>query len=80
MERYEIRIAGPIGKRRAVALGCVLEKGGRDTSVLVFEATDQAALYGLLSRCRDAGFALVAVNPRSSAPQPTTTGRENDHG
>lgn len=80
MERYEIRIAGPIGKRRAAALGCELEKGGMDTSVLGFEATDQAALYGLLSRLRDAGFALVAVNPRSAAPHSTATGRESHHG
>ncbi len=80
MERYEIRIAGPIGKRRAAALGCELEASGMGASVLVFAATDQAALYGLVSRLRDAGFALVAVNPRSAAPQPTTTGRENHHG
>ena len=62
MDRYEIRVAGHIDKRRADALGCdelrLLPDGG---SQLVFVAVDQAALYGLITRLRDAGIELVAV-------------------
>ena len=62
MDRYEIRVAGHIDQRRADALGCdelrLLPDGG---SQLVFVAVDQAALYGLITRLRDAGIELVAV-------------------
>ena len=62
MDRYEIRVAGHLDQRRARGLGCEelrLLQGG--TSVLAFRAADQAALYGLLTRLRDAGLELVAV-------------------
>lgn len=62
MERYEIRVAGRLGERRARALACeelrLLPGGG---SLLVFAAVDQAALYGLLARLRDAGLELESV-------------------
>ena len=62
MEQYEIQVVGHLDQRRARALGCdrprLLPGGG---SVLVFAATDQAALYGLLGRLRDAGLELVAA-------------------
>ena len=62
MDRYEIRVAGHLDQRRVRALGCeelrLLPAG---TSVLVFRAADQAALYGLLTRFRDAGLELVAA-------------------
>ena len=62
MNRYEIRVAGHLDQRRAHALGCAelrLLPGG--DSLLAFTAFDQAALYGLLTRLRDAGLELVAV-------------------
>jgi hypothetical protein len=62
MDRYEIRVAGHLDQRRVRALGCEelrLLPGG--TSVLVFRAADQAALYGLMTRLRDAGLELVAA-------------------
>ena len=80
MERYEIRIAGPISRRRAATLGCELEQVRSDESLLVFAAVDQAALYGLVSRLRDSGLALVAINSRRGAPGPDATGRENRDG
>ena len=68
MERYEIRIAGRVGPRRAGALACELVRAASTESVLVFAAVDQAALYGLLTRLRDAGLELVTAD-RTSVPQ-----------
>ena len=62
MDRYEIRIAGHLGQGRARSLGCTelqLLPGG--DSLLAFAAVDQAALYGLLTRLRDAGLVLIAA-------------------
>jgi hypothetical protein len=62
MDRYEIRVAGHLGGRRAQFLGCEelrLLPGG--DSLLIFAAADQAALYGLVARLRDAGLGLIAV-------------------
>jgi hypothetical protein len=62
MEHYEIQVVGHLGQRRADALGCErlrLLPDGR--SVLTFAVVDQAALYGLLARLRDAGLELVAA-------------------
>lgn len=62
MDRYEIRVAGHLSRRRAQALGCDelrLLPGG--DSLLRFAAVDQAALYGLLARLRDAGLELLAA-------------------
>jgi hypothetical protein len=62
MDRYEIRVAGHLDQRRARFLGCeelrLLPDG--DT-LLVVAAVDQAALYGLLTRLRDAGLELIAA-------------------
>jgi hypothetical protein len=62
MDRYEIRVAGHLPRRRADSLGCeelrLLPDGD---SLLIFAAVDQAALYGLVTRLRDAGLGLVAA-------------------
>ncbi len=71
MDRYEIRVAGHLGQRRAHTLGCdelrLLPDGD---SLLAFAAVDHAALYGLLARLRDAGLELVAAErlPASANP------------
>jgi hypothetical protein len=62
MDRYEIRVAGHLDRRRAHSLGCEelrLLPGG--DSLLVFAAVDQAAVYGLLARLRDAVLELIAA-------------------
>jgi hypothetical protein len=62
MDRYKIRVAGHLDQRRASFLGCeelrLLPDGD---SLLTFAAVDQAALYGLLTRLRDAGLGLIAA-------------------
>jgi hypothetical protein len=62
MDRYKIRVAGHLDQRRACSLGCeglrLLPDGD---SLLIFSAVDQPALYGLLTRLRDAGLGLIAI-------------------
>ncbi len=75
MDRYEIRVAGHIDQRHARFLGCEelrLLPGG--DSLLVFRAVDQAALYGLLTRLRDAGLELTAAARIPVIAEPRTVG------
>ncbi len=79
MDHYEIRVAGHLSGRRAQALGCVgfrLLPGGE--SLLCFAAVDQAALYGLLTRLRDAGLELLGAE-RIAAPAATEPPKEASH-
>jgi hypothetical protein len=82
MDRYEIRVAGHLDQRRAKSLGCEelrLLPGG--DSLLMFEAVDQAALYGLLTRLRDAGLGLIAAERMpASAPDSHTKNRTIEGG
>ena len=75
MERYEIRVAGHLDQRRARFLGCEelrLLPGGE--SRLIFTAVDQAALYGLLTRLRDAGLELVTADRVLASARSTRQG------
>jgi hypothetical protein len=75
MDTYEIRVAGHLSGRRAKVLGCdgfqLLSDGA---SLLTFAAVDQAALYGLLARLRDAGLELLSAE-RLPTPVAPRTGR-----
>ncbi len=80
MERYEIQVVGHVDSRRGRTLGCEpvlnLENG---SALLRFPPLDQAALYGLLARLRDAGIELVglrrlAPSDASGAPSIATNG------
>jgi hypothetical protein len=76
MEHYEIRVVGHLNERRAAELGCErLRRLPDGHSVLTFAAVDQAALYGLLGRLRDAGLELVAIERGDEPVSPT---RSND--
>ena len=70
MDRYEIRVAGHLDQRHAHALGCeelrLLPDGD---SLLIFAAVDQAAVFGLLTRLRDAGLE-GKHRPRSATKEP----------
>ena len=85
MDRYEIRVAGHLDQRRAGCLGCEelrLLPGG--DSLLAFAAVDQAALYGLLTRLRDAGLGLIAAERIPAAAESVdvgarTTERSEEH-
>ena len=79
MDHYEIRVAGHLSGRRAQALGCVeLRQLPGGASLLCFQAVDQAALYGLLARLRDAGLELLAAE-RVPTPAATEPPREASH-
>jgi hypothetical protein len=71
MDRYEIQVAGHLDQRRARALECdelrLLSSGA---SLLVFTAVDQAALYGLMTRLRDAGLELVGAERVIASAEP----------
>ena len=75
MDRYEIQVTGHLDQRRARALGCDelrLLPGG--ASLLVFTLVDQAALYGLLTRLRDAGLELGAAERGFASAEPMRCG------
>jgi hypothetical protein len=72
VDRYEIRVAGHLSLRRTQALGCeglrLLPSG---ESLLTFAAIDQAALYGLLARLRDAGLELLSAERVAALAEPS---------
>jgi hypothetical protein len=84
MNRYEIRVAGHLDQRRARFLGCeelrLLPNGD---SLLIFAAVDQAALYGLMTRLRDAGLGLIAAERIAAADsaevRASTTDQSKEH-
>jgi len=75
MDRYEIRVGGHLDRRHARFLGCEelrLLPGG--DSLLIFRAVDQAALYGLLTRLRDAGLGLIAAERMPASAETVMAG------
>ena len=74
---YEVRVAGHLDTRWAAWFdGLSLSHQGDGTTVIHGPVADQAALYGLLQKVRDAGLPLVSVicvepdQPGSSTVQP----------
>ena len=67
--RYEIRVAGVLDHRwTAWFNGLEITPEGDDVTVIAGPVVDQAALYGLLSKVRDLGLALISVT-RVDAPE-----------
>ena len=68
-QQYEIRCAGHLDPRWAAWFDGLSLSNQRDgTTTISGPVVDQAALYGLLSRLRDVGVALVSVKPIHPAP------------
>ena len=73
MDRYELRIAGELGKRRRQDLGCApAGTAPAGQSRLVTQPLDQAGLFGLLARLRDSGVELIALERVASNRQGDT--------
>jgi len=65
---YEIRVAGLLGRRweawfEGFAIADCTAPDGTSTTALIGPVTDQAALYGAISRLRDLGVTLISVRP-----------------
>lgn len=64
---YEIRVRGHLDNRRARQFGDMTISHLPDgVTLLAGPVADQAALYGLLSRIRDLGVSLLAVQRRQA--------------
>jgi len=71
---YEFRIKGQIDPSLSAWLNDLLITHTPDgDSLLSGPVIDQAALHGLLARCRDLGLTLISFNPIES----TNPAREN---
>ncbi len=74
MDRYELHITGALGARHVADLDCtVVGPALPGRTCLRTGPLDPTGLYGLVSRLRDAGVALVEVR---RLPQPDM---ETDH-
>ena len=63
MRQIEIRVKGQIDERWSEWLdGLTITHTEEDETVLTGSILDQAALYGLISKLRDLGLPLLAVN------------------
>jgi hypothetical protein len=63
MHQVQIRVKGQIDERWSEWLdGLTITHAGEDETVLTGSILDQSALYGLISKLRDLGLPLLAVN------------------
>jgi len=61
--KVQIRVRGQIDERWSEWLdGLTITHTGEEESVLTGSILDQSALYGLISKLRDLGLPLLAVN------------------
>lgn len=59
--RYEIRVVGALGDRRAAWFGGLQLETGESRTVMCGLLADQAALHGVLAKIRDFGLCLISV-------------------
>jgi hypothetical protein len=61
---YQIRVKGQLDPYlSAWFLDFIIELTADGDTLLVGNAVDQAALHGIMARCRDLGVTLISVNP-----------------
>jgi hypothetical protein len=62
--RYQIRVKGQLDPYlSAWFLDFNVEPTADGDTLLVGNVVDQAALHGIMARCRDLGVTLISVNP-----------------
>ena len=62
--RYQIRVKGQLDPYlSAWFLDFTIEPTADGDTLLVGDVVDQAALHGIMARCRDLGVTLISVNP-----------------
>jgi hypothetical protein len=65
MPQVEIRVEGNIDKSWSDWFeGFTLTYSEHDETIITGEVSDQAALYGLITKLRDLGLTLVSVIPK----------------
>ena len=65
MQQVEIRVEGQIDESWAEWFeGFTLTYTEQNQIILLGEIPDQAALYGTITKLRDLGLKLIAVNPK----------------
>jgi hypothetical protein len=63
MQKVEIRVKDRMDKHWSEWFqDFEIQEGEEDETILMGEAKDQAALYGLIAKLRDLGLTLVSVN------------------
>jgi len=60
--RYEIRVAGVLGDRRAAWFNGLKFSGRGEETVICGLVADQPALHGLLAKVRNLGLCLTSVH------------------
>jgi hypothetical protein len=62
MQRIEIRVKGQIDKQWSEWFdGLTISHSGLDETTLIGLVSDQAALYGVISRLRDLGLSMFSL-------------------
>jgi hypothetical protein len=61
---YQIRVRGQLDPKLSVWFGnCAISHTPGGDTLLTGMVIDQAALHGVLARCRDLGVTLISINP-----------------
>ena len=82
---YQIKLEGELHTRLAAWFGdFTLSHTPQGQTLLTGVLLDQAALHGVLARCRDLGLSVISVNPLPDPPSASPaaakpTGDENEH-
>ena len=65
MQRVEICVDGKIDKSWSEwFMGFTITHTDQNETILIGDISDQAALYGIITKLRDLGLALISVTPK----------------